>query len=634
VKINKIEIKNYRSIQNITLEFNPSCKILVGINESGKTNILKALSFLKPDVQPIKTDDLREALPDEDLINESYVRFVFGFDKKDINHLVSNSRNKILFKKNNEPLLIANNKNYNLEEVFCSVYDESIYSVNILDEKKTFQYWKKSATLASNWKKPSQVCPSEFSVTSGKEAFIIKNYSLVNINDFSEIPVEYLEDSNFSEVSALIGAQITTLTEKNVPECLYWNYNEDNLLPGMIDIDAFSNNPDLCLPLKNMFLLSGIDDIKASILEARKRGNNQFQNYLDGIAKKTTTHFRDVWKEYKNIEFSLRLNANNIEPGIKEKNTLDFKKRSDGFKRFTTFLLMISVNVKTDNIKNTLLLIDEPEIGLHPSGARYLREELIKISKTNYVVYSTHSIFMIDSGDISRHYIVNKKNEITTVQVAKDSNIADEEVIFNALGYSIFETLKDKNIIFEGWKDKKLFYTAVESANILQKKFFKDIGVCHAKGVKHIKTITPLMELANRDCLILSDSDALAKEQQKQYIDSGGHGVWKTYQDVNANLEAVTGEDFILDTHIVKQVNKVLTDLNLPVFKEEDIATNKNKLHKIENWLKVNNIQKNQIDALIFEIKNLIFENLTHKSIDANYTIFLNSIFEHLKPSE
>ena len=59
----------------------------------------------------------------------------------------------------------------------------------------------------------------------------------------------------------------------------------------------------------NMFNLAGITDIKPSIEKARQGTNNQFQNYLDGVAKKATNNFRNVWKEYKNVEFSLRLNS-------------------------------------------------------------------------------------------------------------------------------------------------------------------------------------------------------------------------------------------------------------------------------------------------------------------------------------
>ena len=624
MKLNRVEIKNFRSIKDITVNFEPACRVLVGINESGKSNILNALAFLDEERKPVKKDDLREALPDEDPIEESHVRFVFRFEKDESDKLLENVSSKILAGDKNPEIVSVASKKQSLKD-FCAARNEGLYSANILDEKKSFKYWTVSGQLVAGWKKPTSACPADFSAELKGQKYELAKYKLIRSGDFSDIPDGYLEDAKMDDLSTISGDSITTITKENFPDTLFWEYDEDNLLPSAVKIDAFSADPNTCIPLKNMFTLAGITGISISITSAKARGNNQFQNYLDGIAKKTTTHFRNVWKEYKNIECSLRLNADQIEPGVKEKNTLDFSKRSDGFKRFVTFLLMISVNVKTDDLTDTLLLIDEPEISLHPSGARYLREELIKISKTNYVVYSTHSIFMIDSGDISRHYIVKKKDEITTIESAKDSNIADEEVLYNALGHSVFAVLKEKNLIFEGWNDKYLFSVALQDATTALKNKYKDFGMCHAKGVGTIKTITPMIELAQRECLIISDSDKPAKDQQKIYKQEKGFGEWKNYQDIDASIVAVTGEDFVKNDFITKQVKAILTDSSMPVFDQTTLA-DKNKLASISKWLTDNGMTSDQAKDTLTKIKNSIFENLKSQNLEDDYTKLLNGI--------
>jgi len=45
MKLHRVQIKNFRSIRDITIHFQPKCLILVGINESGKTNIFNALGY-------------------------------------------------------------------------------------------------------------------------------------------------------------------------------------------------------------------------------------------------------------------------------------------------------------------------------------------------------------------------------------------------------------------------------------------------------------------------------------------------------------------------------------------------------------------------------------------------------------
>ena len=89
MKLSYVNIKNFRSIQDIKMDFDPPCRVLVGINESGKSNIINALALLNDDYVPVKSEDLREALPNENEIKESYVRFVLNSRKKNQMNYVS-----------------------------------------------------------------------------------------------------------------------------------------------------------------------------------------------------------------------------------------------------------------------------------------------------------------------------------------------------------------------------------------------------------------------------------------------------------------------------------------------------------------------------------------------------------------
>jgi hypothetical protein len=382
----KAEIKNFRSIKNEIVDFDPSCRVLVGINESGKSNILKALRLLSNDYDPSRKDDVRESLPDEDAIEEAYVKFYFRLDKSETDELFTEVSAKILSSAKDPEIVLVNGVATGLK-TFCNQRTDVRYHIDLVNETKECRHtnFPTGTTLNGDWKKVSKNCPPEFEVDVRGKKEKLSSFILVRASDFADIPTEYLEGSKIDTLSALMGPSSNEIMESYLMDALFWEYDEANLLPSEIEMDAFATKPEDCVPLKNMFILGG-------------------------------------------IEFQLRLDGEKIVPAIKEKNSFDFSKRSDGFKRFVTFLLMISVNVKTDNLNNTLLLIDEPDSSLHPSGARYLRDELIRISLKNYVLYSTHSIFMIDAGNISRHYIVKKNDEITTIETAKDSNLAEEEV--------------------------------------------------------------------------------------------------------------------------------------------------------------------------------------------------------------
>jgi predicted ATP-dependent endonuclease of OLD family len=81
MRLIRAEITNYRSVKSATIGFEPACRILVGINESGKSNILNALSLLSDDVKPTRATDVRDSLPDEAEVEDSYVKFYFHLEK-------------------------------------------------------------------------------------------------------------------------------------------------------------------------------------------------------------------------------------------------------------------------------------------------------------------------------------------------------------------------------------------------------------------------------------------------------------------------------------------------------------------------------------------------------------------------
>lgn len=624
MKLIKVDIKNYRSIKDITVEFEPRCRVLVGINESGKSNILNALSYLQEDKIPSRADDVRECLPDEQEITDAYIRFYFRLEKQDSNTLFQSVTERVIQASPTHDIAAFNGKKISLRHVCDAVTEVRLY-IDLIKQSRAHWYvtFLDGFDLSGKWVKPRKPNPynrgnSQFSF--GGQEVSLSDVSLVEESVLSE--TTNFEPATIADLSSLVGNAATDLLKVGGSNCIHWVYDEKNILPAEIHLDEFAANPDRYIPLRNMFWLAGIHDIREQIAAQQKRSANQMQNFLDRVARQTTSHFKGVWKEYKGIEFVLRLNGEYVIPGVKEKNAFDFSRRSDGFKRFVTFLLLISLNVKTDALKDTLLLIDEPEIGLHPTGARYLRDELIKISKKNHVVYSTHSIFMVDPGDISRHYIVKKQNEITSLDVAGTANFADEEVIYNALGYSLFENLKPINVIFEGWKDKALFKLALTASSAAIKSRFEGVGFAHAKGAKHIRSLTPLIETANRSCLVLSDSDQPAKDQQKLYRKEHGFGQWLTYQEVDASLTAVTGEDFLKNSFIYKELRKLTDEFGIEKLPVADIPAT-NKLATIRAGLVSRGISDDQAKDALIRLKDSLMDNVSASDIEGCYEMFV-----------
>ena len=295
-------------------------------------------------------------------------------------------------------------------------------------------------------------------------------------------------------------------------------------------------------------------------------------------------------------------------------------------------MIIISSQYAKDELEDSILIIDEPDLSLHPSGVRYLRDELIKISKKNLVIVSTHSIFMIDNESLGNHLIVRKEMEKTAVEVPKEDNLFEEEVLYKAFGISTYELMKERNIIFEGWRDKKLFKVSISKLPVNRKGLkdrFKDIGLCMGEGVKTIKNLTPIFELTNRKCLVLSDNDSTAKQHQNDFILSRQYGQWKTYNEVDTNCHAVTGEDFIKSSTLTK-IAKSFAAEYVNLTSDLLIDSSVNKLNKIASWVANSGYQNDEKKEILQKIKSKIFDEIKPSDIEPSYYDYLEKLTEKL----
>jgi gas vesicle protein len=251
-------------------------------------------------------------------------------------------------------------------------------------------------------------------------------------------------------------------------------------------------------------------------------------------------------------------------------------------------------------------LIDEPDQSLYPSSAEYLRNELINISETARIIYATHSQYMIDSNCIERHLVIEKKDDITTINIQdKNAPFCEDELLRRAIGSSIFEVIRPKNIIFEGWLDKELFskYCCYNKKN----SEYNQYGVVYLGGISGVETLVQLLILANKKFVIVSDSDAVSKNKRKDFEENYEEFVlsWLSYGDVVEGIQ--TMEDFLSVEWITKNLQKESPDFVYD--------TSKKAIENIENVVKDSKEKKQQIK------KNMINE-LRKADINDNYSVF------------
>jgi len=276
---------------------------------------------------------------------------------------------------------------------------------------------------------------------------------------------------------------------------------------------------------------------------------------------------------------------------------------------------MLSTRARSGKMdERDIILIDEPDQSLYPTSASYLRDELLKISEKVKVIYSTHSPYMIDTNCIDRHLIVEKKDDITTAKKQDEkAPFSNDELLRRAIGSSIFEVIKDKNIIFEGWLDKEIFNKYL----MFHKKIneFKNIGIVYLQGISGVVTLVQILILANKKFIIVADSDKPSNDKRNEFKKSYEEFFqnWLSYGDVVNDVS--TMEDFFTMEYISEYLKKEYPEF---IYKESN-----NAIENIELVAKTDNEKKQKI-------KKELINKVGKKNIKDDYGKFINQLKEKL----
>ena len=143
--LKEVNIKNFRSISEYTLVIEKSLLTLVGINEAGKSNVIKALSLLDPKAE-LSKNDIRDPSHDEDNIADSYVRFVYVMNADEQLEIENNCKKKILAKTKSENIVLYGKTKINLSG-FIRIKSKAFYEVNLLTSTRTSRHYAYSDSI-------------------------------------------------------------------------------------------------------------------------------------------------------------------------------------------------------------------------------------------------------------------------------------------------------------------------------------------------------------------------------------------------------------------------------------------------------------------------------------------------------
>ena len=235
------------------------------------------------------------------------------------------------------------------------------------------------------------------------------------------------------------------------------------------------------------------------------------------------------------------------------------RERSLGFQWFFTFRIFTQFRVHRLNSEDNLIfLFDEPASNLHQAAQQRLLKAFEELTKSSVsVIYATHSHHLIDPKRLENTFIANNKalnyeeeedddtynSYMTDITIQKYrqfvSNHPNQQTyyqpILDALDYrpSNLESLLDV-IMVEGKTD---FYVLTYFDTIINNHTNK-INFMPGMGSGGLDTAISLYYAWGKNFIILLDSDTEGKKQKKRYKDSFGTVVHErlfTLEDIQSS---------------------------------------------------------------------------------------------------
>jgi len=582
--LDKVVISGYRSINKLEVDFNQGLDnklfVLFGINETGKSSIIKAISLLDNTAEYNYTLDCEKQIAKVD--GETVVSYLYTIDDdKDLIALIKED----------------------LPENLC-------VKLKIIGAKKVLTFKSDGTSSECYWIQFDDIKYEDFFFQKTTKVIVEQIPDDDSATDYVPLTSEDLDN--------LVYEKLTPLLDETRPKILFWKGDPKHLINEAINLDSFSADPSMSIPLRNIFALAGYKSEKLTTTLSRVQSSSDERSELEEeVSDCITAHINKLWPEHK-INLKLRIESDHlchisVEDKDNTKPKYSLLQRSDGFKHFISILLTLSAEHKTQQLENNIILLDEPEISLHPSSIRYLRNELINISKNNIVLVASHSIYMVDKEHLDRHYTVSKEEGYTSINQVDPSNPLQEEVIYEALGTSIYEILMPNVILVEGRTDKELLDAVL--LKLKTKLSLPDFQIVGASGVSHLPKYAKFFNQRFIDGFVLCDSDQAGRAAIRNVLaeNSSFEGRVFELKDIS-NIEKphATIEDYIPKDIVLEAAQKLYPQ---PV---EVVDDNKPILKEIERYKRSHNIN---LDGDMKELKVEILQRVLRDLKNKRFTI-------------
>ena len=421
MRLRKFRVRAFRCIHDSGEIKVGDLAAFIGRNESGKTTILQALTLLNKD----------EQLSDLDLCDEMYEELKSEVKLAEGEFDLLPSETQIIKEKFPNIPEIKKLRIFRTNKNAQTQYDFG--STKISDEEnKALNSWENFAENILNFvetipnhirirldtkffegspPKSREIFDSEMKEFSNSIHVLAAEEHQV-ISEWEKVSKDMDEAFDKLLVGTTERTALENFIEKNLhPRFVY--FSDYKKIYGNINLNEYikeSREPkqegieyieefDKAETVRNLFYLAELDVEK---LEEYKNSPSKLIKFLNTASNRLTARLNPAWKGDP-IHVDLRWNPGNILSVVISDihrdgtvtNTGLLNRRAEGFKWTFSFIVNFAAETQRSELKEAILLLDEPARNLHPIQQRGISDLLKSLAGSNQVLYATHSPFMI-----------------------------------------------------------------------------------------------------------------------------------------------------------------------------------------------------------------------------------------------
>lgn len=508
MKIQKLEIENFRRIEKATIHFEPAT-FVIGPNNCAKSSVIAALeALLTLDTSKLTQLDIREA-SDGSRAQSTTLTGYFGPVIADVaaargfkGRVINNQfvYRKVLLSDSNKPKIYCQERPSTLKPAFAAVKTvANLVAAGVAADviKDVLSLDDPTAKLAKDWMKS---LPEVLNFDEAAEPVWYENPGGIAQNVLSRLP-------RLIHIPALTDANEIESGEKKhvLGECLGLLF--EDLLDGNATAtqiqDRLTELQGQMEPAAENSLIGGlVKSVNGIIGEVFPKCGIDITPSLQGVLEILKPKY-DI-KVYSNVRTAV-------------------SRQGTGLVRTCAFAMLrhhASLKIKKDlQTRPVIVAFEEPELFLHPSAANLLRDTIYALGRSDQIICTTHSPWMIDlrqeAQSITRMSIgADDKAEAWNYGVSsKLGQLPDEDKVRVKLVQTFDDELArvfftEKVLVVEG--DSELAAIR-ESLRLLpdgeRKRVQSQFQIVKARGKASIISLVKYLKGLNLDVTVMHDGD-------------------------------------------------------------------------------------------------------------------------------